>query len=103
MPAAGGNATQITKGHFEAWRPSWSHDSTRIAFDANEPDHPGDRRIGIASLDTDPAHATITYVTMGRGTNVEPRWSPDDKRILYQLEDRAQVEQDFQLMAIRQP
>jgi len=87
MPAAGGNATQITKGHFEAWRPSWSHDSTRIAFDANEPDHPGDRRIGIASLDTDPAHATITYVTMGRGTNVEPRWSPDDKRILYQHTD----------------
>ena len=39
IPAAGGNAVQITKGHFEAWRPAWSHDSTRIAFDANEPDH----------------------------------------------------------------
>ena len=36
MPAAGGKAVQITKGRFEAWRPVWSHDSTRIAFDANE-------------------------------------------------------------------
>ena len=34
VPAAGGDALQITKGEFEAWRPSWSPDSTRIAFDA---------------------------------------------------------------------
>ena len=26
---------QITKGKFEAWRPAWSPDSQRIAFDAN--------------------------------------------------------------------
>ena len=38
IPAAGGDPVQITKGQFEAWRPAWSHDSTRIAFDANEPD-----------------------------------------------------------------
>ena len=43
MPASGGEAVQITKGKFEAWRPAWSHDSTRIAFDANLEDHPGDR------------------------------------------------------------
>src|SRR5207248_7166675 len=36
MPTSGGEAIQITKGHFESWRPEWSHDSTRIAFDANE-------------------------------------------------------------------
>jgi dipeptidyl aminopeptidase/acylaminoacyl peptidase len=87
MPAAGGDVVQITRGRFEAWRPMWSHDSTRIAFDANEPDHPGDRRIGIANLGTDPAKASVTYITVGRGTNVEPHWSPDDRRLVYQHSD----------------
>ena len=87
VPAAGGNAVQITKGHFEAWRPVWSHDSTRVAFDANEEGKPGDRRIGIAAIGNDPSKATIAYVTQGRGTNVAPRWSPDDKRLVYQHTD----------------
>ena len=87
MPTAGGDAVQITKGRFEVWRPTWSHDSTRIAFDANEPDHPGDRRIGIATIGTDPAKASITYATSGRGTNVEPHWSLDDKRLVFQHTD----------------
>jgi dipeptidyl aminopeptidase/acylaminoacyl peptidase len=86
-PTEGGTAIQISKGHFEAWRPTWSHDSTRIAFDANEPDHPGDRRVGIAQIGKDPAHSTITYVTEGPGTNIEPRWSPDDTRLVYQHTD----------------
>ena len=63
---------QITKCHFEAWHPAWSHDSTRIAFDANEPDHPEARRVGIATLGNELAHATIAYITEGRGTNIEP-------------------------------
>jgi dipeptidyl aminopeptidase/acylaminoacyl peptidase len=87
VPASGGQAIQITKGHFEAWRPIWSHDSTRLAFDANEPDRPGDRRLGIATIGSDPAHSTVAYVTTGRGTNVAPRWSPDDKRLVYQHTD----------------
>jgi dipeptidyl aminopeptidase/acylaminoacyl peptidase len=87
MPTTGGEAVQITKGHFEAWRPSWSHDSTRIAFDANEPEHLGDRRVGIARIGSDPAHATITYITPGPGTNIEPHWSSDDNHIVYQHTD----------------
>jgi dipeptidyl aminopeptidase/acylaminoacyl peptidase len=87
IPSAGGTPVQITKGHFEAWRPAWSHDSTRIAFDANEADRPGDRRLGIATVGSDPAHATISYITEGRGTNIEPFWSPDDKRLVYQHTD----------------
>jgi len=87
MPAAGGEAVQLTKGHFEAWRPAWSHDSTRIAFDANEPDRPGDRHIGIVSLGGDPAHATVAYVTARNGTNIEPHWSADDKYLVYQHTD----------------
>ncbi|MBZ5689127.1 MAG: S9 family peptidase [Acidobacteriia bacterium] len=87
VSASGGEATQVTKGHFEAWRPAWSHDSTRIAFDANEADRPGDRQIGIAAIGSDPAHAVITYITGGNGTNIEPHWSADDKRLVYQHTD----------------
>jgi dipeptidyl aminopeptidase/acylaminoacyl peptidase len=87
MPSAGGKALQITKGHFEAWRPAWSHDSTRIAFDANEPDRPGDRHVGIANIGGDPSHATVTYITAGNGTNIEPHWSADDEYVVYQHTD----------------
>ena len=87
MPATGGAATQITKGHFEAWRPTWSHDSKRIAFDANEPERLGDRRVGIATINDDPAHAPLVYITSGNGTNIEPHWSPDDSRLVYQHTD----------------
>lgn len=87
VSASGGQATQLTKGHFEAWRPAWSHDSTRIAFDANEADRPGDRQIGIAAIGSDPAHAVITYITGGNGTNIEPHWSAEDKRVVYQHTD----------------
>lgn len=87
MPSTGGAPVQLTKGYFEAWRPEWSHDSTRIAFDANEPERPGDRRVGIATIGSDPAHATITYVTSLNGTNIEPHWSPDDRLLVYQHTD----------------
>jgi dipeptidyl aminopeptidase/acylaminoacyl peptidase len=87
MPATGGEPVEVSKGHFESWRPQWSHDSTRIAFDANSPGHPGDRQLGIATIGDDPAHATITYVTSGRGTNVSPFWSPDDSRLVFQHTD----------------
>jgi dipeptidyl aminopeptidase/acylaminoacyl peptidase len=87
MPAAGGAATQITKGRFEAWRPAWSPDSTRIAFDANAPDQYGTRHLYVAAIGTDPAHATITPITSGRGTNIAPAWSPDGTRLVYQHTD----------------
>ena len=87
VPVSGGDAVQLTKGHFEAWRPAWSHDSTRIAFDANEPDRPGDRHVGIINIGGDPSHATVIYVTVGNGTNIEPHWSADDKYFVYQHTD----------------
>jgi dipeptidyl aminopeptidase/acylaminoacyl peptidase len=87
MPSSGGDAVQITKGAFEAWRPTWSRDSTRIAFDANEPGHPGDRHLGVVTLNGDPAKATITMITAGRGTDIAPSWSPDGKRLVYQHTD----------------
>jgi dipeptidyl aminopeptidase/acylaminoacyl peptidase len=87
LPAGGGDAVQITKGKFEAWRPSWSPDSTRLAFDANEPDRPGTRHLGIATIGSDPARATIAIITSGRGTNIAPAWSPDGTRLVYQHTD----------------
>jgi dipeptidyl aminopeptidase/acylaminoacyl peptidase len=87
MPASGGDAVQITKGKFEAWRPTWSHDSTRIAFDANLEGHPGDRVLGIAKIGDDPAHAEVTYIPAAPGTNIEPHWSEGDGRLVYQHTD----------------
>jgi dipeptidyl aminopeptidase/acylaminoacyl peptidase len=80
-------AVQITKGKFEAWRPQWSPDSTRIVFDANEPDHYGDRHIYVAAIHSDPAHATVTAITTGAGTDIAPKWSPDGTRLVYQHTD----------------
>ena len=88
MPAAGGDAVQITKGQFEVVaRRTWSPDSTRIAFDANEPDHYGDRHLYVATIGSDPAHATIAALTSGRGTDIAPQWSPDGTRLVYQHTD----------------
>ncbi len=87
MPAKGGAPVQITKGRFEAWRPRWSHDSQRIAFDANLPDHPGDRSVFIAALNGNPSQAAIHSLTSGEGTNTEPFWSPDDQFLVFQHTD----------------
>jgi dipeptidyl aminopeptidase/acylaminoacyl peptidase len=95
MPAPGntgraslsGEPIQITKGKFEAWRPMWSPDSTRIAFDANEPDHYGDRHLYVATIGADPARATIAAITSGRGTDIAPQWSPDGTRLVFQHTD----------------
>ena len=87
MPAAGGNPVQVTRGRFEAWRPTWSPDGRRIAFDSNEGPSPGSRHIGLATISGDLTHVNVTMVTSGRGTNTAPVWSPDGKRLLYQHTD----------------
>ena len=87
MPASGGTAVRLTEGNFEAWRPEWSHDSKKLAFDANSQGHPGDRQLWIATFNGDPAHAQLICVTSGKGTNIAARWSPDDSALVFQHTD----------------
>jgi dipeptidyl aminopeptidase/acylaminoacyl peptidase len=87
VPTAGGTPTQLTKAAGEHWRGVWSHDSKRIAWDANSAARPGTRHIEIATIGNNPATATIIAVTSGSGTNTSVQWSPDDKRVLYQHTD----------------
>jgi dipeptidyl aminopeptidase/acylaminoacyl peptidase len=86
-PAGGGAPVQITKGKFEAWRPAWSPDGTRIAFDSNEGPNPGNRQIRVVTLNGDPSRAKIETITSGRGTNISAEWSPDGRSIVYQHTD----------------
>ena len=99
VPSGGGTPTQITRGAFEAWRPTWSADGKHIAFDANEPDQPGVRQVRVADIGEDPAQATVRILTEGRGTNVSPDWSPDGKHLVYQHTDPQSSADLFELAA----
>ncbi|TAK16047.1 MAG: S9 family peptidase [Acidobacteria bacterium] len=85
--ASNGSPIQVTKGAFETWRPAWSPDGTRIAFDQNEAADHGRRHIGLATLNDDPAKTTVRMLTSGRGADIAPVWSPDGTKILYQHSD----------------
>ena len=87
VPTTGGTPVQLTKAPGEHWRAVWSHDSKRIAWDANTAAKPGTRQIEIATIADNPSTATIVTVTSGSGTNTAPQWSPDDKRLLFQHTD----------------
>jgi dipeptidyl aminopeptidase/acylaminoacyl peptidase len=87
VSTAGGTPVQITRAPGEHWRAVWSHDSRRIAWDANTAAQPGTRQIEIATLGDDPVTATVVTVTSGPGTNTAPQWSPDDRRLLFQHTD----------------
>ncbi|MEP6765953.1 MAG: hypothetical protein ABJB66_16695, partial [Gemmatimonadaceae bacterium] len=65
VSTAGGTPVQLTKAPAEHWRAVWSHDSKRIAWDANTQAKPGTRHIEIATINDSPATATIVAVTSG--------------------------------------
>ncbi len=78
---------QITKGEFEVWRPVWSPDGTRIAYDFNEGPNPGVRHIGLAEIDGPPRAPRLRLLTGGRSVDVNPVWSPDGRKIVFQRSD----------------
>jgi dipeptidyl aminopeptidase/acylaminoacyl peptidase len=85
VPSSGGTPMPITKGQYEAWRPSWSSDSTRIAFDSNEGNNPGNRQVRVATITN--GRAELRTLTTGRGTNIDAQWSPDGRTLVYQHTD----------------
>jgi dipeptidyl aminopeptidase/acylaminoacyl peptidase len=78
---------QITKGEFEVWRPAWSPDGSRIAYDFNEGPNPGVRHIGMATINDSPRTARLRMLTGGRSVDVNPIWSPDGRKVLFQRSD----------------
>jgi len=76
MPAAGGVAKPITDISMDARQPSWSPDSTRIAFQAY--------RSSTWQIWTIKADGTdLRAVTSGPYDDREPSWSPDGQRIAF--------------------
>jgi dipeptidyl aminopeptidase/acylaminoacyl peptidase len=82
-----GAPIQVTKGAFEAWRPEWSPDGSRIAFDANEPANLGRRHLYVATIGQTGQSIQVRQLTTGRGTNTAPQWSPDGTKLVYQHTD----------------
>src|SRR5260370_32947306 len=87
MRAGGGEAKERPKDKMENGGQIGSPNHTRRVEDAMATPRPGGRHIGIANLGGNPAHATVTYVTAGNGTNIEPHWSADDKYLVDQHTD----------------
>ena len=76
MPAGGGIARPITDISMDARQPSWSPDSTRIAFQAY--------RSTTWQIWTMQADGTdLKPVTSGPYDDREPSWSPDGRRIAF--------------------
>ncbi|HEY1985976.1 MAG TPA: S9 family peptidase [Terracidiphilus sp.] len=86
-PAEGGEPVQLTGGHAEAWRPAWSHDGRWLAFDTNDSEHPGDRRVGVVRIGAEAALPPVNYLATAAGTNTGPLWSPTDNSLVYQHTD----------------
>jgi Tol biopolymer transport system component/imidazolonepropionase-like amidohydrolase len=76
MPAAGGTAKPITDIAMDARQPSWSPDSTHIAFQAY--------RSSTWQIWTTKADGSdLKAVTSGPYDDREPSWSPDGQRIAF--------------------
>ena len=83
VPAAGGDARQLTDGRFEDGEPAWSPDSREIAFTSDR--SPGrDSRFGGHALQVvDVATGDVRRLSPETAFASLPAWSPDGATIAY--------------------
>jgi dipeptidyl aminopeptidase/acylaminoacyl peptidase len=82
VPAAGGEARQVTSGDFDHREPAWSPDGTRLALVANrseDADFTNVADVWVVAL----ADGEMRRVTAGVGPVLSPVWSPDGTQIAY--------------------
>ncbi len=81
-----GEVTQLTSGDYDDSQPTWSPDSSLIAFTSNrtdEPDSNSNRDIWVVSANSPDKGSTLLQVTTNPGSDSSPTWSPDGNYIAY--------------------
>jgi len=78
MNADGSDAHAITNAPYSHFSPAWSPDGTKIAFQADGPDHHG---IYVINAD-----GTGEVQLTTRAYDQSPEWSPDGTKIVYAAE-----------------
>jgi len=77
---------QITSGDYDDDSAVWSPDSTQIAFVSKrdgDPDSNNNSDIWIVAADASAKEHPLTQVTVNKGSDTNPTWSPDGKSIAY--------------------
>jgi dipeptidyl aminopeptidase/acylaminoacyl peptidase len=88
VPAAGGEARQLTTGDFDHREPAWSPDGARVAIVANRsPDADATNAADVWMLV--PATGEMRRLTETAGPVFAPVWSPDGSTIAYLGHDNA--------------